>query len=281
MNGEQACSSSIAIVDRRNQPRPLADQGRAIRQASEHASESILRITNGDFGRIRVGAPPFLCDHLLSSLIAEFLNSHPGVRIELIPDFIAGLQDRLLADQIDMFIGAITVVDRTLPFEVERLTDDTNVVVCRIGHRLARARQIKTIDFEKSVWISHSAASTLHADMQATLTAAGVNRIKFCFESQSAGAVLKVLLSTDCLTMLPRNAAAQLASQGWLRILSFPHTSPPRPIGIVTHSERTPTVAALGLIQFLRGRLTPSTSKPPSVKRKRANPRRGLQALRR
>jgi DNA-binding transcriptional LysR family regulator len=208
----------------------------------------------------------------LSGLIAAFLKRHSGLRIELVPDFITGLQDRLLADQIDMFIGAITLVDRTLPFEIERLMDDANVVVCRIGHPLARARQIKTADLEKSTWISHSAASTLHADMQAALTSAGVNRIRFCFESQSAGAVLQVLLKTDCLTMLPRNAAAQLAAQGLLRILPFPHTSPPRTIGIVTHSERAPTVAALGLVRFLRARLTPDTNRPAPVRRKSAKP---------
>ena len=126
-----------------------------------------------------------------------------------------------MADQIDMFVG-ITVIDRTLPFEVQRLMDDTNVVVCRIGHPLARTKHIKAMDLEKSSWISHSAESTLHADMQSALTAAGVNRIKFCFESQSAGAVLKVLLSTDCLTMLPRSAAAQLASKDSFVCYPFP-----------------------------------------------------------
>lgn len=30
-----------------------------------------------------------------------------------------------MADQIDMFVGAITVIDRTLPFEVRRLTANT------------------------------------------------------------------------------------------------------------------------------------------------------------
>ena len=266
--------TGLALFDRNSRPptpteagKALADQGRAVRQASEHASEAVLRLTSGDYGRIRMGAPPFFCDHLLSGLIAEFLHHHPGVRIELIPDFIAGLQDRLMADQIDMFIGAITLVDRTLPFEVQRLMDDTNVVVCRIGHPFARARHIKAIDLEKSSWISHSAESTLHADMQSALTAAGVNRIKFCFQSQSAGSVLKVLLSTDCLTMLPRSAAAQLALQRQLRVLPFPHKSPPRPIGIVAHTGRSPAVAQLGLVQFLRGRLTPGTSKLNRAKR--------------
>ncbi len=278
--------TGLVLFDRNSRPptpteagRALADQGRAIHQASEHASEAVLRITSGNFGRIRIGAPPFFCDHLLSGLIAEFLKRHSSLRIELIPDFIAGLQDRLLADQIDMFIGAITVVDRTLPFKIERLMDDANVVVCRIGHPLARAGQIKTVDLEKSTWISHSTASTLHADMQAALTAAGVSRIQFCFESQSAGAVLKVLLRTDCLTMLPRNAATELASQRLLRILPFPHKSPPRPIGIVTHSERAPTVAVQGLVQFLRVRLTPGTSKPTPVKRKSAKPMSHLRTL--
>lgn len=287
---QPALSRTISIIERRaglvlfdrnsRPPKPteagltLAAQGRAIRQASDHASEALRRLTRGDFGRIRVGAPPFLCDHLLSGLIAEFLQRHPGVRIELVPDFIEGLQERLLADQIDMIVGAITVVDRSLPFDIERLLDDSNVVVCRMGHPLARARHIRSSDLAKSSWISHSAASTLHADMQAALTAAGVNKINFCFESQSAGAVLRVLLSTDCLTMLPQNAAAQLASRGQVRILPFSHTSPSRPIGLVTHSGREPAAAQTSLIRYLRERLTSGADKASTGKRKRPAPAR-------
>lgn len=280
---QPALSRTISIIERRTgltlfdrSSRPpkateagltLAAQGRAIRQASEHASEALRRLTRGDFGRIRVGAPPFLCDHMLSGLIAEFLERHPGVRIELVPDFIEGLQERLLADQIDMIVGAITVIDRSLPFDIERLLDDSNVVVCRTGHRLARARHVRSSDLAKYGWISHSAASTLHADMQAALTAAGVNKINFCFESQSAGAVLRVLLSTDCLTMLPQNAAAQLAARGEVRILPFPHTSPSRPIGLVTHSGREPAAAQASLIRHLRERLTAGASTSGTGKR--------------
>lgn len=267
--------AGLVLFDRSSRPpkateagRTLAAQGRAIRQASEHASEALCRLTRGDFGRIRVGAPPFLCDHMLSGVIAEFLERHPGVRIELVPDFIEGLQERLLADQIDMIVGAITVVDRSLPFDIERLLDDSNVVVCRTGHRLARARHIKSGDLAKYSWISHSGASTLHADMQAALTAAGVNKINFCFESQSAGAVLSVLLSTDCLTMLPQNAAAQLASRGQVRILPFPHTSPSRPIGLVTHSGREPAAAQTSLILHLRERLTAGAGTSVAGKRR-------------
>jgi len=74
----------------------------------------------------------------------------------LVPDFIAGLQERLLADQIDMIVGAITIIDRTLPFEIERLMEDTNVIVCRTGHRLGRAMQIRSSDLEGGAWIAFS-----------------------------------------------------------------------------------------------------------------------------
>jgi DNA-binding transcriptional LysR family regulator len=256
------------LFDRNNRPptpteacRALADQGRAIRLASEHAVEAIARISKGEFGRIRIGAPPFLCDHLLSGVIAEFISRQPGIRIELIPDFIGGLQERLLADQIDIIVVAITIIDRTLPFKIERLMEDNNVIVCRAGHPLAHKKQIRNSDLEDALWISHSSTSTLHADMQAALTAAGVNRLKYSFESPSAGAVLKVLLSTDCLTMLPSNAASQLASKGQLRILPFAHASPSRPIGMITNAGREPTAAQKRMVAFLRERLNPDAPK--------------------
>jgi DNA-binding transcriptional LysR family regulator len=233
----------------------LAEQGRAIQAAALHAAHAVDRITKGDFGTVRIGAPPFLCDHLLGDLIGEFLMMHERIRIELLPDFFPSLQRRLLADEIDMIIGPITLVDRSLPFNIERLLEDSNVVVCRAGHPLGRKRVIKPGDLEQSSWISHSASSTLHADMQAALTSAGVNKINLCFESPSAAAVLKVLERTDCLTMLPRNVAARLAAEGRIRILPVADRSPSRPIGIVTHAGRPPAIAAPTLTRFLRKRL--------------------------
>ncbi|MDO9439795.1 MAG: LysR family transcriptional regulator [Beijerinckiaceae bacterium] len=230
----------------------LAEQGRAIQAASAHAVHAIDRITKGDFGSVRIGAPPFLCDHLLSGHIGDFISAHPRIRVELAPDFFPSLQRRLLADDIDMIFGPITLVDRTLPFHIERLLDDSNVVVCRASHPLSRKRAIKPGDLERSNWISHSSSSTLHADMQMALTMAGVNKINLCFESSSAAAVLNVLERSDCLTMLPRNVASRLAVEGKITILLFANRSPARPIGIVTHASRPSAIAAPTLMRFLR-----------------------------
>jgi DNA-binding transcriptional LysR family regulator len=234
----------------------LAEQGRAIRAATDHAAIALDRISKGEFGKIRIGAPPFLADHLLPEALCEFLPGHPRIQIELISDFFPALQAKLLMDDIDMIVGPVTLVDRSQSFIIHKLLDDSNVVVCRAGHPLGRKRKIRSEDLEQSNWISYSTASTLHSDMQAALTSAGVNQINICFESQSAGAVLQVLEGTDYLTMLPYNVAKRLAKQNRIRILPFADRSPSRPIGIVMQANRYPVGAVLTLATFLRKRFT-------------------------
>ena len=240
--------------------RALADQGRAIRAATNQATSLLERMSEGDFGTVRLGAPPFLCDRLLSGVIARFLATHQGVRIVLTPEFFPSLQVLLISDQFDAIVGPMTLVDRSLGLHIEELTDDANVIVCRSQHPLAKRRRVTVADLEASRWISHSTASTLHTDMQAALTAAGVARLSFCFESSSAGAVVSVLLGTDSLTMLPRNAVAELIADRQIKVLPFQHLSVARPIGIITLANRIPSAALVSLKAVLRKSLGTSWS---------------------
>ena len=50
----------------------LAAFGRTIRGAVERADILSQQVTAGQYGTIRVGAPPFFCDHLVSRIIGEF-----------------------------------------------------------------------------------------------------------------------------------------------------------------------------------------------------------------
>jgi DNA-binding transcriptional LysR family regulator len=61
----------------------LAALGRSISSAVERADNLSREITAGQYGTIRVGAPPFMCDHLMSRIIGGFARARPHIHVVL------------------------------------------------------------------------------------------------------------------------------------------------------------------------------------------------------
>jgi DNA-binding transcriptional LysR family regulator len=233
--------------------REMAKHGRSINAASEHASQLVDYIARGAFGRVKVGAAPFLCERLISETIADFLLERPDVRVELVPAYFHELQDMLLLDQIDLAICPITLVDKSITdFVLEPLFHDENLIVCRSENPLALRSSIGVAELESAIWISHSEKSMLHSDMQAALASSGVTTLYFAFQSESAGAVLAMLRQTDFLTILPRYAIEDRVAKGEMKILPFAMRSPNRTIGIVTHAQRVAPPVRTAFIAHIR-----------------------------
>jgi DNA-binding transcriptional LysR family regulator len=247
------------LFERRRRPlvataigRELADYGRAIKVAADQAATWAQHLATGDVGNIRIGAPPFLCDRLLSRMIAAFLRERPAVRITLSTDYLPLLQAKLIDDRVDMIVCPVSLLERSIDLQIERLMEDIIVIVSRPGHPLLKKRRLVAADLESATWISHAANSTLHADMLTALGTGGVNSVSFPFQSESAGAVVTLLQSTDFLTMLPRNAVVDHVTNGELAIVPFALSLPKRSIAMVNHTQRVETPAVASFKSFLR-----------------------------
>ena len=265
---QPALSRTIAILERRigaplferrRRPlvatevgRELAGYGRMIMSAAEQAAHRMENVAAGDFGRIRLGAPPFLCNQLLSRMIARFLQDRPGVRITLAPDYVPAALAKIMEDRLDLVICAVALVDRSLDLALEHLIDDNNVIVCRPGHPLLGRASLSPEDMETATWIGHSPDSVLHTDTLDALTSFGVNRVTFPFQSESAGAVVTMLQSTNFLSLLPLSSVRDDVAAGRLAILRFPISIPRRAVGIVHHSKLVLTPAMQSLKAHLR-----------------------------
>jgi DNA-binding transcriptional LysR family regulator len=247
------------LFERRRRPlvptaigRELADYGRAIKVTTDQAATWAANLATGDVGTIRVGAPPFHCDRLLSRMIAAFLHERPAVRITLSADYLPMLQTKLIDDRVDMIVCPVALLQQSPDLTVERLMEDVIVIVSRPGHPLLTKRRLIAADLEAATWISHATGSTLHADMLTALGSGGIDSVGFPFQSDSAGAIVTQLQSTDCLTMLPRNAVLDHVANGELAIVPFALSLPKRSIAMVNHAQRVVTPAMAAFKAFLR-----------------------------
>jgi len=137
--------------------RELANQGRAILVARERAVELVDHGRRGFVGVLKIGAPPFLCERLVSEAISDFLAARPAIRVDLVPDYFPGLHERLFQNQIDMIVGPAKSADPSYSeLLLEPLFEDRNVIVGREGHPLL-AGEITNRELEGVTWVGHSA----------------------------------------------------------------------------------------------------------------------------
>jgi DNA-binding transcriptional LysR family regulator len=234
----------------------LAAFGRTIRGAIERADILSQQVMAGYYGTIRVGAPPFFCDQLLSRIIGNFTLTHPQVRVVLHADYFPALVKEMLSHRLDIVIGPFELLERQSGLAVERLLQNRNVIVCRPGHRLARRKRITTADLEAATWIGHARESMLSADMKATLADLGVDQLNVVFESNSAGALLTVVQESDYLSVLPLLSVAQRIADGEVVPLRVRETGRGRWTGIITHADASQSAAMIELRKVLAREMT-------------------------
>lgn len=210
-----------ALFERNRRPlRPtplgleLSSQGRAIRVARERSVELVDQGRKGFFGVLKIGAPPFLCERLVSEAISGFLKDRSAIRVDLVPDYFPGLHQRLFQNQIDIIVGPAKSADPSYSdLILEPLFEDANVIVGRADHPLL-SQEITDRMLSDVAWVGHSDRSMLRHDMETALRLMGARDLRFAFQSESAGAVLELVRRSDYLTILPRYAVRTDDSDG-------------------------------------------------------------------
>ncbi len=234
----------------------LAAFGRSIRSAVERADNLSREITDGQYGTIRIGAPPFMCDQLISRIIGDFARTRPQVRVVLHGDYFPALVTALHNHRLDIVIGPFELLERPTALAVDRILKSRNVIVCRPGHKLTRQKKVTIADFESATWIGHSRESVLSADLRSTLADLGVDRLNIVFESDSAGAVLTLVRDGDYLTVLPLLSVAQRVAAGELAILPTPRSGPERWTAIIARADSAQSVVMTDLKKAMAEEIT-------------------------
>jgi DNA-binding transcriptional LysR family regulator len=230
----------------------LSSQGRVIRSARLRALEFVDLGKTGFSGVLKVGAPRFLCERLMTETIASFIEERPEVRIDLIADYYTGLQEQLFQNKIDIILGPAkmtNVVGNDLA--IEPLFDDQNRVVGREGHPLLNKKEITIQDLSDAIWIAHSERSVLRTDMENALKLLGVKQIRLAFQTEAAGAVLETLRITDFLTVLPSYAIHTSRPSG-LKTLPIDLPTPINTVNMITLNDQLETKLLVDFKEHVR-----------------------------
>ncbi len=222
--------------------RKLAMHGHAISDSTQRATHLVDYSLRGEIGSIKFGVPPFLSEFVARLAISTFLQQRTEVRFQLISDYSADLQNKILAHELDLAICPILTIDTTQrDLRIEPLFESEMIIVCRAGHPLADKTSVTADDLEAATWIGHSDKSHLSVEMQSILIDGGVRKVKLAFLSESAVAIMTMLKETDYLTILPKYAIYDRIVSGELASLKFSASILKRWIGIMMHAHYLPS----------------------------------------
>ncbi len=257
---QPAVSRTLAMLERRLgeplflrgrrplQPTPLgralAEHGQAMLLASRKASELAVSFHHGRSGVVRVGGTPFFMDALISSMIADFQNAYPDVRVEQSYGYLTELQAAIQADRIDLAICPLDILDEGSGLLFQEILPGRNVVACRSTHPLLLRRKPSTAELLDYPWIAPPPGSPLLADLRSLLLSLGATEIKVRYSGGSLGSAVAYMKETDALTIMPHSVVFAFRKEKAITALPIAIPHPERALGLLrlANAPRAPAV---------------------------------------
>jgi DNA-binding transcriptional LysR family regulator len=222
----------------------LATHGRAMLVASRKASDTVQGFLKGTAGLVRVGGVPFFMDAMISRMIAEFQNLEPDIAVSQSYGNLPELSEALAADQIDIGIVPLGLLDAAAGFEFTEILPARNVVACRVGHPLLRKRRLAMSDLSDYPWIAPLPGSPLRSDLHAILLTIGMSELNIRYAGGSLMSVMNYMTETNALAVVPHSVVFAQRKENRITVLPLEIPQPHRSLGILRRAGTARTAAS-------------------------------------
>ncbi|MDP3520389.1 MAG: LysR substrate-binding domain-containing protein [Hydrogenophaga sp.] len=139
---------------------------------------------------------------MLPEALPVFRRSYPRVKLEITESLLPGVEGALRDGGLDFYLGAAPSLKPAAGLALQRLRDNTRVVVCRRGHPLARVRSLKAL--AGAHWAATTIDHNAEEDLARLFDSHGLAVPQVMLRAHSALSVLVALAETDLLAMLPQ-----------------------------------------------------------------------------
>jgi len=229
----------------------LAAHGRRILAESRRASEAVQSLLNGTRGLVRVGGVPFFMDAMVSRMVAEFQNTHAEVTVEQSYGNLPEIAQALRADQLDLGIVPLGSVGAPEGLDFAPILAARNVVACRVGHPLLRAKRLTLADLAAHPWIAPLPGSPLLADLFAIRASLGTLELDVRYSGGSLLSVINYMSETEALAVLPFSVVFTERKQNRITVLPVDIPQPQRHLGLLTQATGPANPAAAAFAGFV------------------------------
>ncbi len=226
----QALESSLdcRLLDRHSRGISLTVHGQLVLEhaqrllaGSRALRNAVSQLANLETGELLLGSGPYPAARLVPQALGRMASAWPRVRVNLLIDNWRGLRDRLLRDELELFVADIRDFEQDPLLYIEGLGAHTGVMFCRPKHPLSALKDLSIEDLLEYPL----AATQLPLEVAQELNRASGRDQTVSIQCDNF-MVLKVLVAqSNVVSMAPWDVIADDVNAGRLIILALQKTS--------------------------------------------------------
>lgn len=195
--------------------------------------ESVDTLKNLCRGKLRLAVIPTIAPYLVHKFAPKFVADYKDINLEIREMFTADIITALEKDKIDIAIlaGGFTPSDTINEID---LYDDNFLLYCSQRNPMFKAKKVNVSDIDMTKLMLLSDGHCLRTqvlDLCGTNTPTGNN---LRFESGSLETLMRIVDTTDCMTIIPEMAIDTLSDSQKLQLREFSSEKAFRKISIAT-----------------------------------------------
>jgi DNA-binding transcriptional LysR family regulator len=216
-------------------------RARAVRCELDRAQDELAQLRGERHGQIRVCLSSVSHMAVLPEVMRPFRLRYPDVRLDVVDALLPRVEGELKDGTIDCYIGP--VVEAVPPeLAVEKLFDNTRIIVGRRGHPLARAGSL--CELAEAEWLTTSIRHRAEDELGAVFASHGLPPPHTVVQAHSAFSFIFLLAYSDLLMMLPIQWTQVPLFRDALQRIDVAEALPSPPISLVQRTGLPLTPAA-------------------------------------
>ena len=247
----------VPLLDRRARGAVLTPMGALfVRRATAAMSElrrgrdEILQLQGEVSGTVVACISSLSHVTLLPGALKQFKARYPHVQLHIIEGVYPVVESRLKSGAIDIYVGPAPENGPAPELQLEKLFDNTRIVLARKGHPLAEARSL--VELINADWITTSITALAEAEFGAVFARHNLPPPRLALRAESALTWITALAYTDMLAISPQQWEHSPLVETLIQRVRIKEALSGPPIVLIQRSAAPPTPAAEHLRDLLR-----------------------------
>lgn len=224
----------------------------------QRAQEEVEQISGGIGGSLVAGLSIAAHIALLPRSLQRFRKRYPDVRLRILEGFFPTLESGLKDGSIDFYMGPRPATPIPEGLLVEKLFDNTRLIICRSGHPLARratpGAPASLEDLTGAEWVTTSITHLADDELGAFFKKHRLPPPRLVAQTQSALSLIMLLLYSDMLAMLPIQFTQFALAKNAMTSIPVRESLPAPSMVLIRRAGLSLTPAAEYLVDLLRTR---------------------------
>ncbi|SEO08588.1 transcriptional regulator, LysR family [Duganella sp. CF517] len=226
------------------------DRAKTINSEVRRAQEEIAQLRGDTAGTLQVCMSTVPHIALYPYALREFRLRYPDVMMDLRDGVFPTAEPMLRNGMLDCYVGPAPALPAGSDLVVEKLFDNTRVVMCRRGHPLSAATSLAQL--KDAEWATTSVTHKAYEELGPLFAQHGLPPPRLVMRAHSALTYVTSIAYSDLLTMLPVQWADFDVTRDALDIIKVKEVLPAAPICIVRRADLPLTPAAEYFCDMIR-----------------------------